>query len=175
MKSLKSLLPQMAQRLGTTPAALYERQRALVRAGLVDIIPGRGAGSGVRATPHALAMLLISLVATGSLSEVEAETTIVARLKSDKEPCPITGKKTFGDALTVVLASKGLIERLDGITVTRSGSKRQASLITHPKKGPSATITSNFGDWGAWQAGLNLTSALVFEPKILKILAELNQ
>ena len=90
--SLKSLIPLLAQTLETTPAALYERQRALVRAGLIAAEPGRGPGSGVRATPHSVAMLLLSLLATGSLSETEKQTKALANLKS-KDGCPITGKK----------------------------------------------------------------------------------
>ena len=81
--SLKSLIPYLASKFEMTPFALYERQRALVRAGLIHAVPGRGAGSGVRATPHSVAMLLIAWLQPKVCSEVEKETKIVANLKSD--------------------------------------------------------------------------------------------
>lgn len=71
MASLKSLIPKLALALGMTPAAIYERQRALVRAGLIQQRPGHGPGSGVLATPQSVAMLLIAILATDSLSETE--------------------------------------------------------------------------------------------------------
>ena len=61
--SLKGLIPRLAHELGMTPDALYERQRALVRAGLLKGVEGKGPGSGVRATPYATALLLIAVLA----------------------------------------------------------------------------------------------------------------
>ena len=52
MASLKSLIPELARALDMTSAALYERQRALVRASLLQQRPGHGPGSGVVATPE---------------------------------------------------------------------------------------------------------------------------
>ena len=45
-------------------------------------------------------MLLISVVATNSLSDVEEQTRIIANLKNVRGRCPLTGKKTFAAALT---------------------------------------------------------------------------
>jgi hypothetical protein len=126
--SLKGLIPLLAKGVGMTPAALYERQRALVRAGLLQTKPGRGPGSGVRATPETVAMLLISILATGNLSETEERSKAIADLKSEPNRCPITGKKTFGSALTAVLASEELSKRLRWIDVERSGSAVGAVL-----------------------------------------------
>ncbi len=78
--SLKSLIPDLAPAFDLTPAALYERQRALERAGLLKAEGGRGPGSGVRATPQAVAALFTSVLATDSLSEVETEAVMLARL-----------------------------------------------------------------------------------------------
>jgi hypothetical protein len=126
--SLKAVIQGIAKAVGTTPAALYERQRALVRAGLLQSKPGRGPGSGVRATPESVAMLLISILATGNLSETEERSRVIADLKSETKSCPITRKKTFAAALTTVLASEELSERLAWIHVERSGSAVKASL-----------------------------------------------
>jgi DNA-binding IscR family transcriptional regulator len=126
--SLKGLISELAQGVDTTPAALYERQRALVRAGLLQTKPGRGPGSGVRATPESVAMLLISIMATGNLSETEERSKAISNLKSQNKSCPLTGKKTFASALAAVLASEELSKRLSWIDVERSGSAVGARL-----------------------------------------------
>src|SRR5215211_4926587 len=58
--SLKALIPAIAQVLEMNPATLYERQRALVRSGLLKTKSGRGPGSGVRASADSVAILLIA-------------------------------------------------------------------------------------------------------------------
>jgi hypothetical protein len=133
-RSLKSLTPLLAKALGTTPDALYERQRALVRAGLLESEAGRGPGSGVRATPYAVAMLLISILSTGSLSEVEQQVKAIANLKSVDGRCPVTGKKTFAAALTATLNSEELLSRALAATAMRSGAGAMASItfLRHP-------------------------------------------
>ena len=133
MTSLKSLIPRLAKSVGMTPAALYERQRALVRAGLLHARPGRGPGSGVPADAQSVAMLLISVAATGSLSEVEDQTKTIANLKSMGGRCPVTGKRTFGAALTAALKSEELLRRALYFTAKRSGKGAMAS-ITFMKK-----------------------------------------
>jgi hypothetical protein len=120
--SLKSALPDLAGPLDMTTAALYERQRALVRAGLLRARPGRGPGSGVPTDAKSVAMLLISLLATSSLSEVEEWTRIIARMKPEDGVCRFTGKKSFADALAAALTSKNLHR----IEVERSASKSWA-------------------------------------------------
>lgn len=131
--SLKAFIPGIAKVVDMTPAALYERQRALVRAGLLHSEGGRGPGSGVRATPESMAMLLISLLATGSLSDTETQTKIVASLKSKTKHCPLTGKKTFASALTAVLASEDTAKRARWLELERGGSKSGASLFYYPR------------------------------------------
>jgi hypothetical protein len=54
-----------------TGATLYERQRVLTTLGVLEATPGRGPGSGVPLTPDAVAAVIISLLATDSLSEVD--------------------------------------------------------------------------------------------------------
>src|ERR1700730_12936218 len=66
--SLKAYMPPLARLLGVTPAMLYERQRSLVRAGLLDAGSGWGPGSGVRTTARSVALLLISVRASDSLT-----------------------------------------------------------------------------------------------------------
>ena len=131
--SLKGFIPELAEAVGMTPAALYERQRALVRAGLLHGESGRGPGSGVRATPESVAMLLIALLATDSLSETESQAKMVANLKSGTKPCPLTGKKTFASALASALASEDMAKRIRWIEVERGGAMAEAAIVYRPR------------------------------------------
>jgi hypothetical protein len=105
MASLKSFIPSLSRRLGVSPAALYERQRALVRLGVLHGKKGRGPGSGVKLSADAVAVLLASLLATDSLSEV-ADTIPLLALKPVGGRCPITNAATFGEALSYLLSSE---------------------------------------------------------------------
>ncbi len=105
MSSLKAYGALLAWRLGMTPAALYERQRALVREGILTQSEGRGPGSGVHAAPYSVALLLVSVLATDSLSETAEKTRIFAPAKSTATNghCPLTRQKTFVEAVAVLL------------------------------------------------------------------------
>jgi hypothetical protein len=101
--SLKAYAPRLAWRLGTTLAALYERQRALVRDGLLDQSEGRGPGSGVQVDPYSVALLLVAVLATDSLSETTEKVRIFAPAKSTDGHCTLTGEPTFVEAVALVL------------------------------------------------------------------------
>jgi hypothetical protein len=102
-------------------------------------------------------MLLISLVATQSLVEVEKETKIVANLKSNKDTCPLTGRKTFGAALTAIVESGGA----RFVRVARSGPRHQAVIF---KKGPDS-VESLFGASDDDLAGRLITTIMLFLPR----------
>jgi|APCry1669193181_1035450.scaffolds.fasta_scaffold75043_2 hypothetical protein len=75
MIGLKSFLKEFADYCDDGSFdALYERQRELVRCGLLPVRGGRGPGSGVPLTAETLATFLIGLLATDSLSEVGPRT-----------------------------------------------------------------------------------------------------
>jgi hypothetical protein len=133
MISLKGITPTLAQLVGMTPTALYERQRALVRAGLLHPEPGRGPGSGVRATPESVAMLMIALLATGSLSETEQGTKALASLKSAEQRCPLTGTKTFASALAAIFASPEIAKEVCWVEAERGGRWAHAVIVYKPK------------------------------------------
>ena len=103
--SLKAYAPLLAWRLGTTPAALYERQRALVREGMLDQSAGRGPGSGVQVGLYPVALLLVAVLATDSLSETAERVRIFAAAKAIAANglCPLTGQQTFVEAVARVL------------------------------------------------------------------------
>jgi hypothetical protein len=65
-------------------------------------------------------MLLVALLATGSLSETGERTKILANLKSESKRCPLTGKKTFARALTAVLASAETAKQVGWIEADRA-------------------------------------------------------
>jgi hypothetical protein len=156
MPSLKSLIPSLAAALQLSPAALYERQRALVRAGLLQIKPGRGPGSGVPATASSVAMLLISVIATTSLSEVGEQTRIVANLKSADGPCPLTGEKTFAAALTAILKSADM-RGVRWIDIERHGTHVRASIV-YGKDERVKDKYSHFGKTSKRDENFNLRS-----------------
>jgi DNA-binding Lrp family transcriptional regulator len=100
MIGLKAFIPQLSKALNISETALYERQRALVRAGLLEHTGGRGPGSGVRLSAEAVAMMLIAVLATDSLSETEAATRLLAKAKRGRGPAYKKFERSLGDAQT---------------------------------------------------------------------------
>ena len=82
MMSLKAFAPVLASILGTTPAAVYERQRALVRAKVLPTPAGRGRGNGLPATAENVALMLMAIMATDNLSEFRWSGEKVGRRQS---------------------------------------------------------------------------------------------
>lgn len=108
MVSLKAFSPILADALGLTPAAMYERQRALVRANILPTPVGRGRGNGLPATPENVAILLIAVLVTDNLSEIDNRVSQLANAPFDsrlEKSCLLTGKLTFKQALAEILAS----------------------------------------------------------------------
>jgi hypothetical protein len=140
--SLKGYLPALSQLLEVTPAALYERQRALVRAGLIAQDAGHGPGSGVRATAPSVATLIISILATENLATAgERSRQIVEATPPDMPRCPLTGMKTFLDALSAILTSKNAARRVIEIVVSRTAAH---ALIKY-KDGSSIRVSEFSG------------------------------
>jgi hypothetical protein len=111
------VLPQLADVLGTTPAALYERQRALVRQGVLRPLVGRGPGSGVELSADAVAALLISVGAAWSLSEVDSRIIKYCEAQSAIGKCLFTNQKKLRGALAVILTDPNLLGRTASIVV----------------------------------------------------------
>jgi hypothetical protein len=119
MKSLKSFLPQISGFLNTTPAALYERQRQLVRLGILTAEKGHGPGSGVKLSADSVAALLVALLATDNLSDTDDR---ILRLLASKPlvKSAKTDAKTFWDELCVLLLSPQKLQSLAFIEVDRN-------------------------------------------------------
>jgi hypothetical protein len=130
--SLKGYIPALARLMQTTPAALYERQRALVRAGLLAAGEGRGPGSGVRTTAPAVALLILSVLSTDRLSESDARTGILAELSpANGKRCPHTGRRTFIDAFATLLVGTGQASAVNEITVSRTADLARLKYYDH--------------------------------------------
>jgi hypothetical protein len=110
--SLKSMFPALGRILNVSPDALYAYQRAFVAAGILDSTPGRGPGSGVRASPETVAQFLIGLLTNASAEENAGLARSLGNARSAHGECPLTGAKRFRDALARVLASKALAGRV---------------------------------------------------------------
>jgi hypothetical protein len=158
--SLKSLIRDVSEFTGMSEAAVYERQRALVRARLLKTERGRGPGSGVRGTPESVALLLISLLATSNLSDAGLSTRIFAKLENKEGICSLTGKRTFAEAVTAILASKELAQRITAINVSQE--IREAQIAYRDiSEGGSMPSSSKFGLAGQpEEPGLSLSASL---------------
>jgi hypothetical protein len=154
--SLKAFIPILAGILGVTPAALYERQRALVSAGLLDAEAGRGPGSGVRTTATAVAVLVIAMLASEGLSQAARNTATVVNAKSASRGgrCPITGKLLFRDALGEIFVRCDLAQQIAAVSVSRTQASARIwrdgilSEFKGSAQGASrATRSSEFTGW----------------------------
>jgi hypothetical protein len=125
MGSLKQFTTQLAPWLGLTPAALYERQRALVRLGLLPRPEKAGPRGGIQATPNSVAMLLIACLATDNLSEIGAQVGKFARTKPSKDLCPLTGASSLAEALTRILSDRDLARRVGEVVFYRQHGMAQ--------------------------------------------------
>jgi hypothetical protein len=120
MISLQKFLfnPEVADAFDMSPAALYERQRALVRVGLLPQATSRGRNSGgAMATPDTVAMIVLSVLVTDNLSEVDERMAVWAGLRAIEVGfikgkgeiikvgrCHFTNEKTLHKALAKVIA-----------------------------------------------------------------------
>jgi hypothetical protein len=124
MMSLKAFAPVFASLVGTTPAAIYERQRALIRTGLLPSPVGRGRGNGLPATAETAALILIAIMVTDNLSDTDDRVQNLADAKVDvrahKKGCRLTKAPTFKTALASILASEELAAAVQSIQVSRT-------------------------------------------------------
>jgi hypothetical protein len=108
MMSLKAFAPVLASLLQTTPAAIYERQRALIRAGVLPAPIGRGRGNGLPATAETIAPMLIAMMATDNLSDTDGRVKKLSdlRISSHPETGPrLIKASTFRAALVATMKS----------------------------------------------------------------------
>ncbi|MGX9426946.1 MULTISPECIES: hypothetical protein [Bradyrhizobium] len=142
MISLKSYCGFLSVIIGLTPDALYERQRVLVRAGaLSNAVAGKGPGSGIRATPGNVSKLLLSVLASDTLSEIPTRTRELAGLKSVAGKCPITSEARFQKAFENLLSNRTQAESVLRIDVKRMSGTAQIMF----KRSDAQVVASKFG------------------------------
>lgn len=133
MISLKAFLPLISRIFSMTPAALYERQRALVRLGILIPTEGRGPGSGVPLSAENVAALIIALAATDNLSDTDARIAKLCHASPLFKPtCPFTGATTFRGALAVILSSDQTATRLESVHIDRA--QLSAMILYRPRR-----------------------------------------
>jgi hypothetical protein len=153
MISLKAFAPVLASILGTTPAAVYERQRALVRAKVLPTPAGRGRGNGLPATAENVALMLMAIMATDNLSETDGRVKKLADAKvitsTPGSGCAFTGARTFKTAVVEILKSEKLLGAVVSINVSREDLLAQ---IYYYPEGPHSLYfpsVSSFGRMGS--------------------------
>ena len=148
MNSLTGFLPILVPHLGITQAAIYERQRALVRLGLLPKPTGRGRGSGATATPRAAALICLSVLVTDNLSEMDARVRALAQAPIDtwrkRKRCGLTGATTFVEALSAILADHHIASRTNSVSVQRQSLEGHISWRQAKSKNLEV---SQFGSW----------------------------
>lgn len=118
MISLKAFCEELAPLTGSTQAALYERQRALVRMGILPE-PVKGRGHGLPATPETVGALLTAMMVTDNLSETDVRVHQLANMRA-RPRCGFTRKVVFADAFAAILSSEELASRVVRIRVFRA-------------------------------------------------------
>jgi hypothetical protein len=164
MISLKSAIPALTGIFANlSEHALYERQRSLVRAALLSATEGRGPGSGVKASPDSLATLMISLLATDSLSEVaEATAALCAAKRSVRGNSKhlFAGAKTLQQAFVLALSSDDEKNQFQKVTASRIGGSamgwaksdvKLTSGIKFYKAGDNSFLDSKFTVFAQFQ------------------------
>ena len=140
MQSLRAYCATLAGLVESTSAAIYERQRLLVRAGLIDL-EGRGPGGGTKATPNNVALLVIALLAVDTLADAERTVRAIAGAKPMAGPREnILAARTFASAVSMILNDAELAAHTSAITVSRSSHHASIELF-----GPVARVPK--GHW----------------------------
>jgi hypothetical protein len=125
MMSLKAFTPVLAGALGLTPAAMYERQRALIRANVLPAPVGRGRGHGLPANAETVAWMIIAAMVTDNLSDTDdrvqklANAKFLEQLRRERNGCGLTRKRNFRDALVAILSSEKLATAVSSVRVVR--------------------------------------------------------
>jgi hypothetical protein len=131
MQSLRAYCATLARLVESTSAAIYERQRLLVRAGLIDL-EGRGPGGGTKATPDNVALLLVGRA--------------IARAKPMAGPREhILEARTFASGVSMILSDAELAAHTAKISVSRSSHHASIEFF-----GPVAKVPK--GNWTLFYA-----------------------
>jgi hypothetical protein len=124
MIGLKSFLSVISEFSDEPFDALYERQRELVRCGLLPVRPGRGPGTGVPLTAETLATFLIGLLAADGLSDLARRTAQLCGAKpllvGPKQKGKQDRRVTFRTAVANALSQSTIAGILPGDDLTKN-------------------------------------------------------
>ncbi|KWV54323.1 hypothetical protein AS156_00930 [Bradyrhizobium macuxiense] len=136
MISLNAFLPALSELVGVSPGVLYERQRSLVKHGLIKSRPGRGPGSGVPLTYANVAMLLIAYMAADALADVpmrvERAANGKARAEHNENLLAAQGRPTkanFQETIEGILADPEMAASVESIEIDLAGSDALVSWL----------------------------------------------
>jgi hypothetical protein len=119
MVSLTSFIPNLAPIFGMTPAALYERQRALVRLGHLPAPVGRGRGSGSTLNASTVSWIFMAVLAADNLSEMDRRVARLAQAAAAGGRCRKSGANTFRAAIQATLSQTELAQNVDVVRAVR--------------------------------------------------------
>jgi hypothetical protein len=150
MKSLKAFLPTLSEHTGLSVTALYERQRALVRLGLLPAPSKSGRNSGgAMATPGSVGVMVLSVLVTDRLSEMDERILEFLSLKAypfvsgrgKPGHCTLTGERTLYRALQAVL------DHRTEATMVEISVDRQRKLVHLRDADPAGPDPCTFGEY----------------------------
>ena len=143
MFSLKAYIPTLAQYLSVSPDALYEKQRTLIRSGLLVPVAGRGPGSGVKVSPVAVSLLTMSVLSTEGLADIDPSVRRLGSARAEKSACSLSGSIEFGQALEIILAQTSMARRITSINVDRPSLQ---ALVNFQSENRKKQMYSKFGE-----------------------------
>lgn len=154
MSSLKSFLYGVAPILGMSGAALYERQRALVALGALQSLPGRGPGSGVPFTVENFAAILIAVLASDNLSEVDNRVTALLKAEHDES---FDGRSFLSDVSSVLTSGADYHLQTEKIRAIRVSRCWRGQIVRGVGLQSTASFTVGFG---APSTPINITAEI---------------
>src|SRR5258708_29448865 len=124
MSSLQASIAPLSKILGLNPHALYERQLALMRAGLLPSTPGRrGPGSGTPLSADTVAVLLISMLASDNISDCVETTRALSAARwtsvSIGQEDVLGRAETFKAAMVNALSNDAVVNEITFLRVHR--------------------------------------------------------
>jgi len=123
MPSLQASIVPLSKILRLNPHALYERQLALMRVGLLKRKPGRGPGSGTPLSPETVSVLLISMLATDRIEDSAEATSALcdARLTSVSigQEGELGNTPTFKAAMVNALSNDAVVSKITYLRIHR--------------------------------------------------------
>jgi hypothetical protein len=126
MSSLQASIVPLAKILRLNPHALYERQLALMRKGLLPPRTGRGPGSGTPFSAETVAVLVISMLATDSIKDSAEATRALCDARLESVPIgqeyELGNPPTFKAAMVNALSSDAMVSKITFLRVHRRSS-----------------------------------------------------